>query len=915
MKKLLRKCLNFRLTGWSMAIALFSLFSANTASAADLYLVGEINGWEINSSSYKLSSTSTNVYEGTINIPQGKFMFRFYTALGDWDNNSYGSQSADNPLEINLLSTGSYSNTYSGWNGKYKGSWQVSNWPGGDVTMKVDLTAKTVLFTTNVGIDYSKVNLYVIGGNVNGSNWALGTNPMTYNASDGTFVWTGETLGSAFKINDGSWSGAYNIGGTKVSGDNAAAITEGVAYNVINNSNAGNIVFSNTSEVFKNPKLVLDLAKMTLTLTGNVQELEPIFDQQIYVVGDINSWDFNQSSYTLPKTAEKVYEGDIEISSGSSINFRFLTSLGSSSDYNYGANKDDNVNTDITVTAEKPFTGDMVYGQGNWVLSSWAGGSLHMKVDFNEPMNVTFSIPENAPEPEPATLYVRGNSVNGENTFNSVSDAAKMTYDDGVYTWSGESLGTGFKIADANWTAETNYGGDGQDITITMNGNPVTVVANSGSKNIVFQDGSIYVVNPVITFDPETMTVALEGESTAKVAVTSMVIRGTLDGVWADGGGVELFTLSPDADNNNLWTGTMTGLTPDSEFQIVVNGNFWYGWSATALYSNAPVNVNLNSSNGDNLSFTNILETSTVNVSVNWETGEVSFSSENQPVLQPDMLWAIGPFNGWQTGETEYVLEQTGDNTGVYTGTFDWDETCEYDDNEVNFADFKLAFGDAWSMVLGNPTKEVKVIYSPNTTYETSFLVGSGENWTISNWAGGEITITVDLNKQTVTIECPDQPAFQYPASVTLMGSFDSWTQGYEMEDLGNGSYSVSATLPKENIEFKILADDVWYGALAGQSNVVLKLNTPVEYEMTDGEASNWTLVNFAGGDVVFTANITEDGTTLTINQTTATAINGLFNSLNNGEEVIFNLQGVRVNKNNLRPGIYIVNGKKVVIR
>lgn len=34
-----------------------------------------------------------------------------------------------------------------------------------------------------------------------------------------------------------------------------------------------------------------------------------------------------------------------------------------------------------------------------------------------------------------------------------------------------------------------------------------------------------------------------------------------------------------------------------------------------------------------------------------------------------------------------------------------------------------------------------------------------------------------------------------------------------------------------------------------------------------------------------------------------------------NGEEVIYNLQGVRVNKANAAPGIYIVNGKKTVLR
>ena len=34
-----------------------------------------------------------------------------------------------------------------------------------------------------------------------------------------------------------------------------------------------------------------------------------------------------------------------------------------------------------------------------------------------------------------------------------------------------------------------------------------------------------------------------------------------------------------------------------------------------------------------------------------------------------------------------------------------------------------------------------------------------------------------------------------------------------------------------------------------------------------------------------------------------------------NGVEVIYNLQGVRVNRNNMTPGIYIINGKKVAVK
>lgn len=51
---------------------------------------------------------------------------------------------------------------------------------------------------------------------------------------------------------------------------------------------------------------------------------------------------------------------------------------------------------------------------------------------------------------------------------------------------------------------------------------------------------------------------------------------------------------------------------------------------------------------------------------------------------------------------------------------------------------------------------------------------------------------------------------------------------------------------------------------------------------------------------------------TLTL-KLTATGVSVIGNE--NGKKVIYNLQGVRMNENNLQPGIYVIDGKKVVIR
>lgn len=109
-----------------------------------LYLIGAPQGWDINSKSMTLTETGigTDIYTGTFTIDEGNFQFRFYTELGDWETNSYGSQVDDAGVSISM-SSGSYTGSIvSG-----KGSWLDSSWEGGDVSIEVNLKDYTVTFT------------------------------------------------------------------------------------------------------------------------------------------------------------------------------------------------------------------------------------------------------------------------------------------------------------------------------------------------------------------------------------------------------------------------------------------------------------------------------------------------------------------------------------------------------------------------------------------------------------------------------------------------------------------------------------------------------------------------------------------------------------------------------------------------
>lgn len=111
-----------------------------------IYLVGAPEGWsgpsEDNKAHYEAwklfesdNAIGSKVYYGEFDVPAGKFQFRFYTALTGWDKDSYGIQDKDEPKEITMTE-----DIYDGKIVKGKGSYQISDWPGGKVKITVNMS-------------------------------------------------------------------------------------------------------------------------------------------------------------------------------------------------------------------------------------------------------------------------------------------------------------------------------------------------------------------------------------------------------------------------------------------------------------------------------------------------------------------------------------------------------------------------------------------------------------------------------------------------------------------------------------------------------------------------------------------------------------------------------------------------------
>lgn len=113
-----------------------------------VYIVGQCNGWNIDSEKLFLLETESgsNIYTNTIEIAAGEFTFRIYTELGDWNANSIGAGAGytdDDDTDYDVAFT---SGNYTGPAYDGKGKWNDPTWAGGEVTITLDLNTYEISF-------------------------------------------------------------------------------------------------------------------------------------------------------------------------------------------------------------------------------------------------------------------------------------------------------------------------------------------------------------------------------------------------------------------------------------------------------------------------------------------------------------------------------------------------------------------------------------------------------------------------------------------------------------------------------------------------------------------------------------------------------------------------------------------------
>lgn len=239
------------------------------------------------------------------------------------------------------------------------------------------------------------------------------------------------------------------------------------------------------------------------------------------------------------------------------------------------------------------------------------------------------------------------------------------------------------------------------------------------------------------------------------------------------------------------------------------------------------------------------------------------------PALQaaPDALYLVGSFNGWLLPTADYVLQPVDGAEGVYSGTFDiYDSSLEFKIftvNETNWDNSQLYYGCEGAVNLfGNEAVEVNISHD------------MWSNIAVSNWTGGTITVSADLNTNKVTLLSPTQPVLDDVAEVYLIGTPQGW-------DINNGEialtkaddqkFTTTLTLPAGTPMFRFYSSlgDWNTGSIgSGMSgDKIVNLNTdtsPTTMAVQPEGQGNWSFPAWPGGTMDITLDLKNASVTFT---------------------------------------------------
>jgi hypothetical protein len=505
-------------------------------------------------------------------------------------------------------------------------------------------------------------------------------------------------------------------------------------------------------------------------------------------------------------------------------------------------------------------------------------------------------------------IYLRGN-------FNGWGTSDKFTTtDDDTYTLNLSSLYGEFKIADANWST-INYGGDdpvelNKEYQCTYDG-----------KNLTLADGQVS--NVTVTFVLSTKKLTISGEKAANT-YDKLYLIGDFNGVsWN-----ESRTDCPLEPVEGAAVPTFKGTYDMTAGWFKVLAGTWQYGPGELAASDLSVAVGFDDdiyypAGSHSFAIAAGTYTFTVTMPEGEKTAHMTIEGESTPivVVSPESLYILGECNGNSWDPAVGCALTKGDN-GVFTGT----DLSFNDDRGYSYFSFAETLTGDWStLVRYGAAEDGKNI----STGESAAFI-SGENAFVLD--NGVYDITVDFSTMTVTAKL--KSLVSIPETLYILGDFNydgdpvHWDDGLGIQMSGN-----DGVFTAKDVELIYGADmaPAAYFSFCTQLDGTGSWNVGSRYGATATDtsiAAGDTLPLVVAGDpYAFAAapgmyNIVVDLNNMTVTLSEGSGVATIANT-NDALVNVYNVQGVQIRKamkageatQNLPAGLYIVGGKKVIVK
>lgn len=308
-------------------------------------------------------------------------------------------------------------------------------------------------------------------------------------------------------------------------------------------------------------------------------------------------------------------------------------------------------------------------------------------------------------------------------------------------------------------------------------------------------------------------------------------------------------------------------------------------------------------------------------VTVNLENGTITIEAlEPELVLSP---YLVGEFNEFGEGGVEnWTLDLFDEDQMIYRGTFYIPEGQLKFNIGYGFGNFVP--GEYVDGEIVPAAENMTVLTAEDEGFFSSPIATSellNTYWENADWAGGDIQFTLDLLNNELILSVEEGPFDGF----YLIGAFNNYTPSNDWVLLPtdnteeNGVYVAEVEIPEDQFSFNIMNA---IGMYFVPEDPETSEGATVEVEFTDdvytGNAINaffgeetcyWTVPGWEGGKVQI--SLDSNTTELTITVLEYSGVSKVVAA--EGNEVIYNLNGMRVDGQKALKGIFIVNGKKVV--